>query len=121
MSVQEVSVDTARSADETRKQSWDEQHEPGPPPQVPEHAVPVRDPVMPVLLGPHDLDLDAARTNVVDRVRDEHTGGITRKAGVRSRQHSDPHYGAAYSSVTLRPSLRASAASARPTARVGIP
>jgi hypothetical protein len=89
--VQEISVDSARSAGETRKQSWDEQHEPGPPPQVSEHAVAVRDPVVPVLLGPNDLDVDAARTNVVDRIRHEPTRSVTRKAGVRRRQYSDPH------------------------------
>jgi hypothetical protein len=91
VSVQEISVDTARSADETRKQSWDEQHEPGPPPQVPEHAVAVGDPVVPVLLGADDLDLDAAAANVVDGVRDEPTRGVSCGARVRRRQDGDAH------------------------------
>ena len=49
-----------------------------PPPQVPEHAVAVCDPVVPVLLGTNDLDLDAARTNVVDGVRNEPSRRVTR-------------------------------------------
>jgi hypothetical protein len=91
VSVQEIGIDTAGGADEALKQSRDEQREPGSPPQVPEHAVAVRDPVVAVLLGPDNLDLDATRTNVVDRVRDEPTRSVTRRARIRRRQHGDAH------------------------------
>ena len=86
-----IGVDTERSADEARKQCGDEQREPGSPPQVPDHAVAVRDPVVAVLLGPDNLDLDATRTNVVDRVGNEPTRSVAHRARIRRRQHGDAH------------------------------
>ena len=121
MGVQEVRFDSTGGAHEARKQRRDEQAEPGPAAQVAEHTVAVRDPVVPKLLRPDHLHVDAARANVFDRVGDETACCVTRIARVRRRQHRDAHYGAARSSVTPRPTFRASAASSRPTASVGIP
>ena len=80
--VQEVRFDGTGGAHEARKQRRDEQTEPGPAAQVAEHTVAVRDPVVPKLLRPDHLHVDAARANVFDRVGDETAGCITRIARV---------------------------------------
>ena len=91
MGVQQVCVDRPGSAHEARKQRRDEQAEPGPPAQVAEHTVAVRDPVVPKLLRPDHLDVDPAGANVFDRVGDETACCVTRIARVRRRQDRDPH------------------------------
>jgi hypothetical protein len=91
VSVQEIGVDTPRSADEAREQCRDEQPEPRSPPQVPEHAVAIGDPVVAVLLGPDDLDVDPAQANVLDRIRDKPSRCVARRARVRRRQHGNAH------------------------------
>ena len=78
MRVQKVRVDTARRAYETGEQCRDEQRQPGPTPEIPDHAVAVRDPVVPVLLRPDDLDVDTARAKVLDRVREEPSRRVAR-------------------------------------------
>src|SRR4051812_11102634 len=119
--MQQIGVDTAGGTQERREQRGEEQREPRSPVEVPEHAVAVGNSEVAELLGPDHLDLEAASAHVLDRIRDKPTRGITRRARIRRGQHSDAHYGAAYSSVTLRPSPRASASSSRPTARVRMP
>jgi hypothetical protein len=89
--MQEVGVDTARSAHETVEQRWNEERQPRAAPQVPEHAVAVGDPVVAVLLGPYDLHVETSRANVIDRVRDEPTRRVTRMARVGRGQHGDAH------------------------------
>lgn len=82
MCMQKIRVDTARRAYETGEQRRDEQRPPGPTPQVPDHAVAVRDSVVPVLLRPDDLDVDTARAKVLHRVREEPSRDVTRMTWV---------------------------------------
>ena len=78
MRMQKIGVDTARRAYEAGEQCRDEQRQPRPTPQIPEHAVAVRDPVVPVLLRPDDLNVDTARANVLYRVREEPSRRVAR-------------------------------------------
>ena len=82
MGVHEVSVDPARRANEAEEQRRREQPEPGPPAQIAEHPVAVRDAVMPKLLRADDLDVDATGTNALDGVRDETPGCVPVEARV---------------------------------------
>ena len=80
--VQEISIHPAGGAHEAREQRGDEQHEPRPAPQIADDPVSVGDPVVTELLRPNDLDLDPARTDVVDRVRNEPAGRIPGEARI---------------------------------------
>ena len=76
--MQKIRVDTARRPYETGEQCRDEQREPGPTPQIPDHAVAVRDPVVPVLLWSDDLDVDTASAKVLHRVREKSSRRVAR-------------------------------------------
>jgi hypothetical protein len=89
--MQQIGVGAARGTDEAGEQRGNEQGQPGPPPQIPQHPVAVRDPEVAELLRPDDLDVDAPRANVVDRVRDETPCGVTGGARIRRRQHCNAH------------------------------
>jgi hypothetical protein len=89
--VQEVGLDPARSANETDKQWRNEQRQPGAAPKIADHAMAVGDAEVGELLRPDDLDVDAARANVINRVRDEPSRRVAGRARVRRRQHRDAH------------------------------
>jgi hypothetical protein len=90
--MEEVDVRTASGSHEACEQGRHEQPQPGTAAQVPEDAVAVRDPEVVELLGPDDLDADAARAHAFHGIRDETTRGVARAAWIRGRQHADPHH-----------------------------
>ena len=79
----------SRSPGEARQHERQRGRQVWPATQVPGDARAVGDPVVPEARGRHDLDLDAARTQVLDLVGDEEAGDVTRPARVRRRQDDD--------------------------------
>ena len=91
MSVHQVGLHSAGRPYEAGQQRRDEKSQPGPLPQVADDPMTVGDAVVLELLRTDDLDVYAAGADVFDRVRNEASGGVARKAWIGGRQDGDPH------------------------------
>ena len=68
-----------------------EQHLPRTPPEVPDDPVPVREPEVPERGGRDDVDVEAGRPQVLDRIANERSRDVVRPARVRRREDDDLH------------------------------
>ena len=60
-------------------------------PEVPDDAVPVREPEVPKRGGRDDLDVDAGAPQLLHRLAHEHSSDVVRPARVRRRENDDLH------------------------------
>ena len=76
---------------EGREEQWEREHEPALPPEVADDAVPVRDPEVRERGRRDDVDLDPGVPQMLDRVANEHTGDVPRRAWIRGRENENLH------------------------------
>ena len=86
-----VARGTPRRARVRGQEEREGEREPWPPAQVPDDAVPVREPEVAKGRGRDDVDVDARLAQVLDRVADERPGDVVRPARVRRRQDDELH------------------------------
>ena len=74
-----------------REKQRHEEHLPRTTFQVPDDAVPVREPEVPKRGRRDDIDVDSRRPQVLDRIANERSRDVVRPARVRRRENDDLH------------------------------